>query len=146
MGIIEVNGEPQSDNTAAIDKAIDRTYLMNQPTVILFSVSLATIPDQILATKSELITADNDRWIKDSDRLRCMNENCNAQFTKLKRRHHCRRCGEIFCQKCVNNKVSFKSTTGQTTARVCLACFSKITNEQNEKETGEKSSKNDTDK
>jgi hypothetical protein len=36
--------------------------------------------------------------VPDSERKRCVN--CSKHFTAFRRRHHCRGCGEIFCNAC----------------------------------------------
>lgn len=38
-----------------------------------------------------------DHWVPDSARTNCAS--CMAPFTLLGRRHHCRKCGEIFCSR-----------------------------------------------
>lgn len=37
-------------------------------------------------------------WIPDSRVQRCFS--CNTQFSMLRRKHHCRSCGRIFCSSC----------------------------------------------
>lgn len=37
-------------------------------------------------------------WVPDSDRTRC--RNCNKAFGALTWKHHCRQCGDIFCDAC----------------------------------------------
>ena len=39
-------------------------------------------------------------WVDDSDALYCTN--CDSSFNFLRRRHHCRVCGNIFCYECSN--------------------------------------------
>eukprot|EP01084_Bolivina_argentea_P185396 319698_1 len=44
------------------------------------------------------------RWIEDAERSHCHNSQCNKQFLGfISRRHHCRICGEIFCDSCSSN-------------------------------------------
>lgn len=52
------------------------------------------------------------KWQKDMEVTRC--GNCNITFTFFQRRHHCRCCGEIFCQNCSNNFVRYDKN------RVCV--------------------------
>ena len=42
-------------------------------------------------------------WIPDSMAPLCMG--CGAAFSLVKRRHHCRSCGRVFCAKCSPNQV-----------------------------------------
>eukprot|EP01052_Picozoa_sp_SAG31_P038585 SAG31_NODE_5185_length_2693_cov_8.272938_1_plen_383_part_00 len=40
-------------------------------------------------------------WVPDSERSAC--GQCQAEFGMLRRRHHCRGCGEIFCHVCASS-------------------------------------------
>jgi hypothetical protein len=71
------------------------------------------------------------RWKRDNEVNKC--EKCEKQFTVMRRRHHCRRCGGIFCDLCSSWKVdlaialageSNKTVTNVKNARVCQQCFS----------------------
>lgn len=37
-------------------------------------------------------------WIPDSQRTQC--KNCHKEFGMFRRKHHCRQCGDIFCDDC----------------------------------------------
>ena len=39
------------------------------------------------------------QWVGDDTVSSCYN--CNATFSLLFRRHHCRFCGKVFCSSCV---------------------------------------------
>lgn len=43
------------------------------------------------------------RWVPDSDCGQCTA--CGAPFTLVRRRHHCRNCGRIFCSRCSSNSL-----------------------------------------
>ena len=58
-------------------------------------------------------------WIPDSDATACMN--CEARFTVVKRRHHCRACGKVFCALCCSGKLPMQILDGKE-GRVCLHC------------------------
>jgi hepatocyte growth factor-regulated tyrosine kinase substrate len=63
-------------------------------------------------------------WKDDSESTNCFR--CRAEFTTLKRRHHCRACGQIFCHGC-SSKVSTIPKYGiEKEVRVCDVCFDKI--------------------
>lgn len=38
-------------------------------------------------------------WLEDEEAMQCMG--CQEPFTFVRRRHHCRSCGSIFCGKCL---------------------------------------------
>ena len=47
------------------------------------------------------------RWMKDDEVHIC--SLCNNKFTQIRRKHHCRQCGHVFCNKCSEQKVSQNS-------------------------------------
>ncbi|KAG7210295.1 hypothetical protein KM043_011839 [Ampulex compressa] len=59
-------------------------------------------------------------WIPDSDAPSCML--CDMKFTMLKRRHHCRACGKVLCNKCCNMKYRLEYQ-GNIDSRVCVPCY-----------------------
>jgi hypothetical protein len=42
----------------------------------------------------------NVAWIPDAARSKCVAQTCGVQFGFRTRKHHCRGCGDIFCDKC----------------------------------------------
>jgi hypothetical protein len=48
---------------------------------------------------------DQRIWLDDACSDVCMNPACGEKFGLLKRRTHCRHCGEIFCSKCTSFKI-----------------------------------------
>ncbi|VVC44392.1 Hypothetical protein CINCED_3A017717 [Cinara cedri] len=62
-------------------------------------------------------------WVPDEAAKSCMR--CQLKFTVVKRRHHCRACGEVLCSKCCNLQARLaymKNNIG----RVCLQCFNTL--------------------
>ncbi|VDL92537.1 unnamed protein product [Schistocephalus solidus] len=47
---------------------------------------------------------------------------CKATFTLIRRRHHCRRCGHIFCGSCCCHWVPVESLGSLAPVRVCKEC------------------------
>lgn len=47
---------------------------------------------------------------------------CYANFSLFKRRHHCRHCAKIFCDKCVNHKLPIPKLKYKENVRVCNTC------------------------
>lgn len=60
-------------------------------------------------------------WIPDHDAPRCMA--CHSAFTVVRRRHHCRNCGKVFCGRCSNNNVPLPRYGHTKPVRVCNRCF-----------------------
>ncbi|XP_065157605.1 RUN and FYVE domain-containing protein 2 isoform X2 [Atheta coriaria] len=57
-------------------------------------------------------------WAKDATATNC--KSCNKEFNITRRRHHCRHCGEIFCNPCSDNSMSLPSSAKPV--RVCDEC------------------------
>ncbi|XP_013379576.1 FYVE, RhoGEF and PH domain-containing protein 2-like isoform X2 [Lingula anatina] len=76
---------------------------------------LDTVNDQELGMRAP-------RWVKDDETTMCMR--CGAQFTTIRRRHHCRACGYVVCGKCSSYKA--KLQFDEKFHRVCGDCFKKI--------------------
>lgn len=72
-----------------------------------------------------------DHWLPDKDASACMDDSCGVPFTLLNRRHHCRCCGDIFCNRCVSVRLMLDARTAVPTARVehgvegrvCFQCY-----------------------
>ena len=72
-----------------------------------------------------------DHWLPDKDASACMDDSCGVPFTLLNRRHHCRCCGDIFCNRCVSVRLMLDARTAVPTARVehgvegrvCFRCY-----------------------
>ncbi|XP_040200358.1 lateral signaling target protein 2 homolog [Rana temporaria] len=60
-------------------------------------------------------------WIPDSASTQCMS--CYAPFTLLRRRHHCRSCGKIFCSRCSGYSSSLPHVPNAQPVRVCSHCY-----------------------
>ena len=50
---------------------------------------------------------------------------CRADFTLFKRRHHCRACGQIFCDACSSRQMYLPQFGIEKNVRVCETCFEK---------------------
>ncbi|CAJ1439391.1 unnamed protein product, partial [Effrenium voratum] len=57
------------------------------------------------------------RWLPNEAADCCMSESCGRAFTLLRRRHHCRGCGRIFCDACAPPR-------GSPPERRCGRCWS----------------------
>ncbi|CAF3621813.1 unnamed protein product [Rotaria sp. Silwood1] len=57
-------------------------------------------------------------WMKDEDVKECCQ--CKKDFNTLRRKHHCRNCGQIFCEACVCTKLTL--TGSNKPVRVCDMC------------------------
>lgn len=59
-------------------------------------------------------------WLPDHETSTCMS--CDSLFTLIKRRHHCRSCGKIFCGDCCRQRAKLLYLDNKE-ARVCGNCF-----------------------
>ncbi|CAF3483234.1 unnamed protein product [Adineta steineri] len=57
-------------------------------------------------------------WMKDEDVKECCQ--CKKDFSPLRRKHHCRNCGQIFCETCASTKLPLPSSNKPV--RVCDMC------------------------
>lgn len=84
--------------------------------------------------------AHNARWKLDSEVSQCENEACRHRFEKTwygsSTKHHCRRCGGIFCDKCTSKRIDLpialtennKTLKNVKKVRVCDTCFAEARN------------------
>ncbi|XP_036247764.1 lateral signaling target protein 2 homolog [Molothrus ater] len=61
-------------------------------------------------------------WVPDSTCSQC--SACRSPFTLLRRRHHCRSCGKIFCARCSPNTAVLPFYSQSKPVRVCTHCYS----------------------
>ncbi|GFR71072.1 lateral signaling target protein 2 homolog [Elysia marginata] len=60
-------------------------------------------------------------WVPDEESTECMS--CQVPFSFVRRRHHCRNCGKIFCHRCSSNFVPLPHFGQDKCVRVCNRCF-----------------------
>jgi hypothetical protein len=81
-------------------------------------------------TTTGLFFAGNKHWVPDSERKACAL--CNKTFNAGRRKHHCRQCGDIFCDDCSKGRKvvvhpasgSPKTEKAKEEVRVCSTCLS----------------------
>lgn len=59
-------------------------------------------------------------WIPDDQAPNCMS--CNAKFTFMNRRHHCRSCGDCICKNCFKMRIPIPGL-GDIPQNVCTRCY-----------------------
>lgn len=62
------------------------------------------------------------RWLPDAIASDCCL--CNSEFTVFTRKHHCRFCGDIFCNNCCYRFEKFKPFYKKK-VRICEHCYVK---------------------
>ncbi|XP_057586671.1 zinc finger FYVE domain-containing protein 21 isoform X2 [Hippopotamus amphibius kiboko] len=63
---------------------------------------------------------EEPQWVPDKECPRCMQ--CDTKFDFLTRKHHCRRCGKCFCDKCCSQKVALRRMCFVDPVRQCAPC------------------------
>ncbi|CAB3364855.1 Hypothetical predicted protein [Cloeon dipterum] len=98
-------------------------------------LTLEEMGSQLSQSKLQIIEMREDRekslklnakWAKDSEAVECFA--CHTAFNLTKRKHHCRSCGEIFCNDCSDNQMPLPSSAKPV--RVCDECNLKILSKQ----------------
>ncbi|KAL0973828.1 hypothetical protein UPYG_G00211730 [Umbra pygmaea] len=57
-------------------------------------------------------------WLKDDEATQC--KQCMKEFSIARRKHHCRNCGDIYCNNCSSNELALPSYPRPV--RVCDTC------------------------
>lgn len=73
--------------------------------------------------KPSVVSHDPRRWAKDASAVKCLL--CEVPFSVLVRRHHCRSCGEIFCEACCKQTTMLPVSAqggAKERVRVCSSC------------------------
>ncbi|ODN05636.1 Early endosome antigen 1 [Orchesella cincta] len=73
----------------------------------------------------EIAKIQGRKWADDSNVSNC--STCTKEFTLIIRKHHCRHCGQIFCNDCSSKSASVPSS--KKPVRVCDGCFVKLTSQ-----------------
>ncbi|XP_036056669.1 WD repeat and FYVE domain-containing protein 3 isoform X3 [Onychomys torridus] len=69
-----------------------------------------------------------DHWVKDEGVDSC--SGCPVRFSLTERRHHCRNCGQLFCQKCSRFQSEIKRLKISSPVRVCQNCYYSLQHER----------------
>jgi hypothetical protein len=64
------------------------------------------------------------RWTPDDKASECAA--CKDAFSLVRRKHHCRACGGIFCGKCSSGAVALPKFNIEKSVRVCDTCFASV--------------------
>jgi hypothetical protein len=61
-------------------------------------------------------------WVPGKAAKSCMG--CKAAFTKIRRKHHCRSCGNVYCAECLDKRMIMPRMS-EKPVKCCAACFKK---------------------
>jgi hypothetical protein len=93
----------------------------------LLSDSISDAGSTYDAMKQDMQGPDVPTWVNDDDADECFL--CDDKFSFSSRRHHCRRCRSVFCEKCTTKKSKILILAITEMARVCEECFHDLPNE-----------------
>ncbi|WOL18593.1 hypothetical protein Cni_G27390 [Canna indica] len=80
---------------------------------------------------------EKDHWVPDEAVTKCTS--CGSDFGAFNRRHHCRNCGDIFCDKCTKGRIALTADENAQPVRVCDRCMAEVTQRlENAKEAANK--------
>uniref|UniRef100_A0A4W5RSL1 Lateral signaling target protein 2 homolog n=1 Tax=Hucho hucho TaxID=62062 RepID=A0A4W5RSL1_9TELE len=86
------------------------------------SLCQETISSSELAAKAlEGQFEDPPDWVPDEECDSCIT--CRAPFTVIRRKHHCRSCGKIFCSRCSSHSAPLPRYGQVKAVRVCTHCY-----------------------
>ncbi|CAI2342850.1 unnamed protein product [Caenorhabditis sp. 36 PRJEB53466] len=117
--------EDDTENRSRFDSSIATVHVLHESD----SEDSLTPRRERRLTESELqLGKTSPYWIPDSECPNCML--CNARFTLITRRHHCRACGRVLCGSCCNEKalLEYLQEAGKKpqAVRVCKPCSSML--------------------
>ncbi|KAK6150270.1 hypothetical protein DH2020_015202 [Rehmannia glutinosa] len=71
------------------------------------------------------VNEEKDHWVPDEAVTKCTA--CRADFSAFNRKHHCRNCGDIFCDKCTQGRIALTEEEHAQPVRVCDQCMAEVT-------------------
>ncbi|XP_014669406.1 PREDICTED: lateral signaling target protein 2 homolog [Priapulus caudatus] len=85
------------------------------------SEAILSSPSQPSPSRQRSTIEEPPPWVPDDQSSCCVS--CKAMFTVVRRRHHCRNCGKIFCARCSCNSVPLPKYGHTKPVRVCNRCY-----------------------
>uniref|UniRef100_A0A5B7CF94 FYVE-type domain-containing protein n=1 Tax=Davidia involucrata TaxID=16924 RepID=A0A5B7CF94_DAVIN len=87
--------------------------------------------------KVKPVNEEKYHWVPDETVTKCTA--CGTDFGAFVRKHHCRNCGDIFCDKCTQGRIALTADEYAQPVRVCDQCLAEVTQRLgNAKETAGK--------
>ncbi|KAB7498624.1 Lateral signaling target protein 2-like protein [Armadillidium nasatum] len=115
------SGSLTNINSEANESGKKKYQLGSETVTISYERHLHYVLKRIKTIAEKKDSDMKDHWVPDSHRKECYD--CSEKFTQLRRKHHCRICGQIFCSKCCNKVISTKPMGFKGELKVCTYCF-----------------------
>eukprot|EP01132_Coremiostelium_polycephalum_P002890 gene2890-3592_t len=114
-----------------INKMVDANPECQPQRASIYEKRGSMSPNEILNAIEKNIPSDENEselrskplWLKDQMTKACML--CTSSFTMTRRRHHCRKCGKIFCNDCCPVQDFTQFIQGKK-VRVCKTCYEEL--------------------
>ncbi|KAL2503942.1 RING/FYVE/PHD zinc finger superfamily protein [Abeliophyllum distichum] len=74
--------------------------------------------------KIKPVNEEKDHWVPDEAVTKCTG--CGTDFSAFVRKHHCRNCGDIFCDKCTQGRTALTADETAPVVRVCDRCLAEV--------------------
>jgi len=119
--------DEQSNTLETIETGVDdiiNVYIREISTKLKIKNDLNTA----VKKKTEALSKPNSKlppWVPDEEQNKCWS--CNTGFgVILNRKHHCRKCGNIFHDKCAPHFMEIKEHGYKDPVRICTACHKSL--------------------
>jgi len=118
-------------------RPVDLTPSLSQATE--FRVPTHDAPQKVTSPRpnAPVPHAMHSQWERDSSATEC--KSCHKRFTFYFRKHHCRRCGKVYCNGCSSRRILLDPSevvtdpgvpeerhTEPTLQRVCQTCYDEV--------------------
>lgn len=106
----ESGGREGSPPASVVDGGAGGASYPGTPYRISLGPGASTIGVRLSTPGSTASSAATPGWQWESDKAVSCCTRCEAPFTFVRRKHHCRACGRIYCAKCSSREVSGRRT------------------------------------
>uniref|UniRef100_A0A7N1A2A5 FYVE-type domain-containing protein n=1 Tax=Kalanchoe fedtschenkoi TaxID=63787 RepID=A0A7N1A2A5_KALFE len=142
---IRLKSNSYTTNTI-LDAVTASAFQFKEMAPLTKSADMSKMSEQAMEKKKGLVdwmnlvrlkNEEKDYWVPDEAVSKCMA--CGTDFGAFVRKHHCRNCGDIFCDKCSQGRIALTADEEALPVRVCDRCMAEVTQRlSNGPNTGDK--------
>ncbi|XP_007951682.2 lateral signaling target protein 2 homolog [Orycteropus afer afer] len=111
--------KPETDNKENLRKVTQTLRSVALEDCALCQETLSS--SELTAKARDGDLEDPPEWVPDEACGLCTT--CKAPFTVIRRKHHCRSCGKIFCSRCSSHSAPLPRYGQMKPVRVCTHCY-----------------------